>query len=496
MPSSSRIADPRTPVLVGVGTAQDSAPVVELMTAACRSAALDAAAPALLPALDRIVVPQGSWALPDPARAVAARLGARSARTYLGQVGVSQQELIDDALESIAAGRADVVMVVGGEARAFARRGGDESLGADEGVTPDVTLTRPADFIAPIEVAAGTVWPVVQQYALIENALAAHEHQDADALARDVSRLWARFNEVAQGNELAAFPAPRTAASIATPGPKNRPLSHPYNLWHSSQWTVDQAAALLLCSAERAGGAGVPADRYAFPHVALHASHAITLTARKDLHAWPAMAVLGRLAAGHLRAPLGELPLADVYSCFPSSVRVQQRALGLDPEGTPTVTGGMAFAGGPFNNYVLQSTAALIRLLRHRPAERGLVTTVSGMLSKPGLAVWSCSPPPPGRGTLMADVADDAAAATETLPVAAPEASRGPATVASYTVTYETGADGAGDPPRPRRTVIVADLGDGRRTAAACEDESLARRALSESLIGRPVHIDGATFTP
>ncbi len=155
-------------------------------------------------------------------------------------------------------------------------------------------MTRPPDFVAPIEIDAGIVWPPVQQYALIDTALAHHEHIDAPTHRQQVASLWARFNAVAQRNPDAAFPAPRTAEDIATPGPKNRPLAHPYNLWHSSQWTVDQASALLFCSAERATAAGVATDRWVFPRVALHSSQAITLTARRDLHAWPAMGILGR----------------------------------------------------------------------------------------------------------------------------------------------------------------------------------------------------------
>jgi acetyl-CoA C-acetyltransferase len=464
-------------------------PTLELMTRACLAAAADAGVPALLGSVQRIAVPQGSWSLADPAGAIATRLRADNARTYLCQLGVSQQEVIDGALEAIAGGLADVVLVVGGEARAFARAGGAEPH--DPGGTPDVTLTRPPDFMAPIEAAAGTLWPVVQQYALIENALAAHEHQEHDEHTADIARLWARFNAVAQHNDLAAFPTPRSAEDIAQPGTKNRPLSSPYNLWHSSQWTVDQAAALLFCSAERARDAGIAPDRWIFPHVALHASQAITLTARRDLHAWPAMEVLGRTAAASLNQPLAELPIAEIYSCFPAAVRVQQRALGLPPEGTPTVTGGMAFAGGPFNNYVLQSMAAVIDQLRQRPDERGLVTTVSGMLSKPGLAVWSATPPADQRPCLTADLAHEADAATPTRPVATLDATPGPATVVSFTVTYDPD-----DPLRPVRTVIVADRGDGSRTAAACEDESLARHALGTSIIGHTVHVAGATFTP
>jgi acetyl-CoA C-acetyltransferase len=200
------------------------------------------------------------------------------------------------------------------------------------------------------------------------------------------------------------------------------------------------------------------------------------------------MGVLGRAAEAHLGAPLRDVRLAEVYSCFPAAVRVQQRQLGLDPGGTPTLTGGMAFAGGPFNHYVLQSVAMLGRRLRDEPNERGLVTTVSGMLSKPGLAVWSASPP---RGPLfLADLGKEALAATGLRPVIdAPPPSSVSATVASFTVTY-----GGEDGLAPVRTVIVADLADGVRTAATCEDAETARLAVAEGLVGRAVNVKETTF--
>jgi acetyl-CoA C-acetyltransferase len=475
-------------VLVGVGTAASSAPVVELMTAAALAAGIDAGSPSLLGAVDRIAVPQGSWSLSDPGRAVAVRLGATGARSHRYELGVSQQEIISDALSSIARGEADVVLVVGGEARAWARNGGLEPEG-DTG-RPDVTMTRPPDFVAPVEMAAGIVVPPVQQYALIENALAAHEGRDPRSHRDDVATLWARFNQVARSNPLALFPTPRSAADIANPGPKNRPLAAPYNVWHASQWTVDQGSALLFCSARRAEASGVPRERWVFPHVALHVSEAISLTARRDLHAWPAMAALGRAAATHLGRPLSEIPVAEVYSCFPAAVRVQQRELGLDPDGTPTVTGGMSFAGGPFNHFVFMAMASVVPRLRAEPAALGLVTTVCGMLSKPGLAVWSATAPSPDRPALVADLTASAQAHTATRPVARPDDAHGPATVASFTVTYD-----GGTPPAPARTAIVADLADGSRTAASCDDAAIAHLALTESLVGRTVHIADTAFT-
>ena len=303
--------------------------------------------------------------------------------------------------------------------------------------------------------------------------------------------MWARYNAVAAHNPEAAFPQPRTATEIAQAGPHNRPQAAPYNRWHASQWTVNQSSALLICSADRARRAGIAPERWLFPHVALHSSAAVTLTARRHLEEWPAMGVLGRAAAGHLGRPLRELPLAEVYSCFPAAVRVQQRELDLSPLGTPTVTGGMAFSGGPFNHFVLQATRVIGERLRAEPAALGLVTTVSGILSKPGLAVWSATPPA-GNGAvaLRVDMAAETTAATAMVPVVDTPPDASAATVVSFTVTY--GGDGGFDPVR---TVIVADLPDGRRTAATCDDPATARQALAEGLIGHVVSVKDTTFS-
>jgi acetyl-CoA C-acetyltransferase len=475
-------------VLVGLGAAADGAPAVELMTWAVRAAADGAGAPGLLGALDLVLVLQGSWSATHPGRTVAGRVGSPEARALRCEVGVSQQEVINHALRAVAAGECDAVVVVGGEARAWTRDGGVEP--EEEAAPPDEVVTRPLDFVAEVERAAGVVLPPVLQYALIENALAAAEDLTVAAQRDEIAGLWARCNEVARSNPAAAFPSPMSAREIATPGPRNRPLAFPYNRWHASQWTVDQATALLVCSVGRAADAGVPADRWLFPHVALHSSQAVTLTARRHLHAWPGMAALGHAAEAHLGRPLRDLALAEVYSCFPAAVRVQQRALGLDPGGTPTLTGGMAFAGGPFNHFVLQSMVTLAGRLRADPSELGLVTTVSGMLSKPGLAVWSASPPSADRPALVEDLGAQTVAATETVPVVPVAPSDAAATVVSFTVTYG-GADGSD----PARVAIVADLADGVRTAATCEDAATARLALAEGLIGRDVRVKDTTFS-
>ena len=482
--------DPRTPVLVGVGTASDHAEAAELMVQATESALEDAGGRGLAAAVDRIAVPQGSWTYPDPARIVAARIGASEATTHLVELGIPQQGLIDDALAAVLSGTSDVAVVVGGEAKRWARdleKAGHPPVETPQpGVAPDVLRTRGGPLLEPVEV-AHRLWDPVQQYAMIDNALRAAEGRTLAEQRAEIDGLWARMSDVSAANPDAAFGGSRDAAWLGTPSPDNRPLAFPYDKWHSTQWTVNQAAALVVCSVESARRAGVPPERWVFPLVGLESSHAVSLLCRRSIAAWPAMEVLGGTASARIGRPVADVEVIEVYSCFPSAVRIQQRALGLPLDGTPTVTGGMAFAGGPFNNAVLQSVAAVVPRLRADPGALGAVTSVSGLLTKPGLGVWSSHPD--GRPPLLSDLAYEAASVTGVVEaVASLDGYEGPATVATYTVTY--------DGMEPARVVAVCDTADGRRCVALSEDRHVAVTACAEELVGSRVTIGSGTFRP
>ncbi len=480
-------------MLVGVATAQRAAPEpdlepLDLMVEAARGALEDAAgsrAAALAARLGTIAVPEGNWSYPDPARLVAARLGAGRASTIRVEVGVPQHTPIRVALERIARGELDAALVVGAEAKqselAASRSGASvPTTTLPEGTVPDEQWWPHGELMAEAEIAAG-IWAPVEQYACIEHALRAAEGTSPEEHLDRVARLWQRCNQVAAGWPLAAFPTPRSVEFLRAAGPGNRPLASPYAKWHSTQWAVDQGAAMVLCSAGVARELGVPTDRWVFPQVALESSFSLSLTKRAELHRWPAMKVLGDAAAAHLGRDLASIEHAEVYSCFPAAVRVQQRELGLDPEGTPTIMGAMAFAGGPFNNFTYQSTAAVVGRLRADPGSLGLVTTVSGLLTKPALAVWSTEPAP--SGALVADLGDEAAAATGAVEVVGEH--DGPAIVASHTVTY------TGD--EPSSAFVIADLDDGRRWIGRSDDQDLWAASLDTSgeFVGSAVALSG-----
>jgi acetyl-CoA C-acetyltransferase len=192
--------------------------------------------------------------------------------------------------------------------------------------------------------------------------------------------------------------------------------------------------------------------------------------------------VLGRAAEEHLGHALAELELVELYSCFPAAVRVQQRALRLPGDAVPTLTGGEAFAGGPWNNFVLQATAAMVERLRAEPDAKGLVTTLSGLLNKPGLAVYAARPG--NAPLLLGDLATEADRATPRAEVLA--GYRGPARVAAYTVTYDGMA--------PARCTAIADAPGGGRCIATSDDASLASRATHEELVGATIAVEGTRF--
>ena len=449
--------DPRLPVLAGWGVATDrdgTVEAVDLVEAAARRA-VDAA-PALGAAIDVVLVPQGMWRYGDLGRLVAERLGA-SARTVLAELGVLQQTLLTRAAEDVAAGRADVVLVCGGEARAPSAAGpAPETPSAGP---PDEVLRPAGEIITRLEIERGLAVPAAQ-YALVDTALAADEGDDLDALRRRLGELWSAFSAVAVGNPDAWDRTGYGPDEIVSPGPGNRMIATPYTKRLCSQWNVSTAAALVVCSVEAARRAGMPDAGWVFPVAAAESNAMVPLTARRDLSRSAGFRLAGARALQLAGTSVDAVDHLDLYSCFPAAVRVQARELGVDGERPLTVTGGMTFAGGPLNNYVLQSTAAMADRLRGTPAT-GMVTTVSGMLTKQGVAVWSGRPP---AAFHSAEVGAETRRATSLVQVV--DEADGEGVVAGWTTLHERGT--------PTATVAVVDLPGGTRTVATGEPRDLA----------------------
>lgn len=478
--------DPRTPVIVGVGqtlrrpeTLEGVPEPAEMMIDALRLAADDAVPGArLLEAADSIrVVELLSWRYANPGALLAERLGAsprETMRTATG--GNSPQALLNRTAEDIQRGDLDVALIAGAEAmysRLLARKTKDWlEWTTQPAETPEPVLVgddRPGTNEG--EMARSVAIPT-QIYPVFENALRAKAGRSIDDHQIAVSELWSRFAAVAAKNPNAWSPEKRSPEEIRTVTPDNRMIGFPYPKLMNSNLQVDQAAAVIVCSVDAARRLGVPDDRWVFPHSGADGHDHWWVSERDDLASSPAIRACGREALGLAGIGIDDVAHVDLYSCFPSAVQVSAAELGLALDRQLTVTGGLCFAGGPGNNYVTHSIAAMTDAVRADPRSFGLVTAVGWYLTKHGIGVYSTTPPASGfRAVKPQDEIDSSPRREQAVE------HKGPATVESYTVMYER--DGS-----PALGIVACLLDDGRRTWGNTRDNDLLQEMVTTDPIG------------
>ncbi|MCD9624858.1 hypothetical protein [Rhabdothermincola salaria] len=488
--------EPSTPVVVsaaavthhaGEGFVPTSATALMLEAAHDAVAGLGSAGRDVAQRVGAVWVPHGTWPEADPGRAVAAAIGAPSARSVRGELGVLQHTLLAQGVRAVADGSVEVALVVGGENRwsgVVAGKAGEAVPAAPSVATeqePDEVLTPDDMIISAVEIERDLT-TAAHQYAIIESALRHHDGRTVEAHQAFLGELWGRFAAIAAATPSAWDRRGLSPEAITTVTDSNRLIAAPYPKWLVSQWNVDQAAALFVTTAATAERLGVPRDRWVFPLAMAESNLVVPLTERADLHRWPALAVCGDRALGAAGVALGDIGPVDLYSCFPAAVQVAARELSLGLERDLTLTGGMTFGGGPFDNYVLQSAVAMVERCRAAGSDVvGLTTAVSGLLTKPAVTVWSAGDP--RRETEVLDVTAAAREATATRPVDAEAVGTG--VVVGHTVIprREGGSRAIAvvEVERPDATTV--------RTVGLSDDDAQVRRFLAEDLVGTRVEL-------
>jgi acetyl-CoA C-acetyltransferase len=466
---------------------------VDLIVGALRRAADDTGSTRdVLVTADSVwVVQMLSWRYTQPAALVAQRVGATPRDTAVTPMGGNEpQALLNQACRDIAAGQRDLVLIGGAEAwRSRSAHGGKE-LGwtsLDDGAEPDRRTGDDAALNHPAEMARQVLMPT-QVYPLFEQALRHAAGRSVDDHLGHVGELWARFSEIAAGNPHAWLQQALTPEEIRTPSPTNRWIWWPYTKVMNSNNAVEQGAGVIVASAERAEALGVPRDRWIFPWAGAEAHDHYAVSHRADLCSSPAIRLAGRAVLSLAGVGIDDVAHVDLYSCFPSAVQVAAAELGLGLDRDLTVTGGLSFAGGPWNNYVTHSMAAMLDVLRRDPGAIGLVTANGGYLTKHALTLYSTEPPASsGSGFRWASVQDE----VDALPrreVAEQLDSGLSGEIESWVVGHDR--DG-----RPERAIAAVLLDDGRRAwADSTHPDTLAELVSGAEQIGRSTKLthDGA----
>ena len=481
--------DPRTPVVIGV--AQRSQRVdrgepelepVDLMVVAGR-AALEDAGITDPSAIDSVrTVGLLSWRYTDPGSLVAERLGVGHAvdSGISAMGGNSPQMLLNQTALDIQAGEVSCVLLAGAESwrtRMKYRATGDtpDWTTEPEGTEPAREIGTAVEMNHEAETALGIFLPI-QVYPMFEQARRHHLGRTMEEHLPELGGLWSRFSEVAARNPHAWIQEPLSPEEVVTPSPTNRMVGMPYTKVMNSNNAVEQSAAVLLCSVEVAERLGVPRDRWVFPLAGSDAHEHPYVSHRDTLYTAPAVGIAGRAALAEAGLTIDDIDHVDLYSCFPVAVQVGADELGLDLDRQLTLTGGLSFAGGPWNNYVMHSIAAMVEALRADPGSTGLVWANGGYLTKHAFGIYSTEPPADGFRHAHPQDEIDALPSRE---VAADH--DGEATIETWTVMH--GKDG-----EPEQGIVAMLLDDGRRAWGTTDDADALATLVAEDVIGRRVH--------
>lgn len=479
--------DPRTPVLVGAGQVRQRVDDPEraqeplaLMTRAAEAAADDAGSRALLSKLDAVFVPRGLWDYSNPGALLKDAFAVGNARTALGPIsGSTVQWMLSRMAGAIAAGRSDIGLLVGAEAERSRRRAKargvalrwteqsdsepDERFGGDQldfGWWEQRYRARP-----------------IQAFSMYENALRAHRGEGLEAHRSRVAELWARFARVASTNPHAWIQDAPDAKEIATPGPDNPWVAYPYTKRMVANMVVDLGAAVIVCSLEAARRHGISEDRMVFLQAATDAARRCGVPERLAYHDEPVMGLAGRRALALAGAGPEDIDCVDLYSCFPSSVQIAAAELGFPLDRDLTVTGGLTFAGGPFNSYVLHAIATTMDRLRAAPGTRGFVSSVGGYMSKHAFGVYGTEPNEGGFAHECLDAEADSLATRRGL-----AEYEGAAQVETYCVL-------AGSARRSESLLFACLTEAGERSFGISRDPALLEAVTNEELCGLRVRL-------
>jgi acetyl-CoA C-acetyltransferase len=481
----TRSADPRQLCVIGAAqhTVRDGDAPEPLIswTDRAREAVQAAGVESVLSQLDSIqVVYCQSWPYDDPVGRLADALGASPRHQhYSGIGGTVPQELVNRTAAAMHRGEIDLALLCSAETLATvraAKKRGERLPWSHRKSTPFPWEPPHTSELAHEVVQAWETFP------LWDTARRARRGHSLADDAAEAAAVMAAMTNVAARNPHAWRPTVLDAATVGTPTPENRYVGWPYTKHEVAVMDVDMSAALLLATAEKADALGVPEERRMYLGGWAYAEDPWSIAERTDMSRSEGMSVVGRQALSHAGIDLDGVDAFELYSCFPSSVRLACDALGLaldDPRGH-TVTGGLPYAGGPASGYLVHAIASAFDRLSATPG-RVLVTGVGMHMAKHVAAVWESTPQEENRS-----VASDPAETQAQVDAGQPRRPlltdySGPATVCAYTVAH--GRDGS-----PHRGLVVLDTPDGRALARVHEADLLAD-AESRELVGAEVAV-------
>ena len=384
-------------VVVGISAIQQKGnfenldEALHLMDKAVKEALSDSGNELVKDYIDEIRIPKGFWRYRDPGKWIARNNNFKNIpTTYVTKIGVLQQNLINEACQKIETGEINASIILGGEARFKQLRAVIEKkeyfeTKLDE--NPDFYIKAKEDLYGDEELAElGAM--AVGYYATMETAIRKNDGEGIEEHQNNIALMYEEFSKIASENKDGWLNHPYAKEDILETSKKNKMLAYPYNKLHCTSWNVNQSAAIIICSEELANELEIDNKKRVYPISSSENNHMIAIQQRPKLYESLGMTYAANSINKMIERLDIKLDAYDLYSCFPAAIKMFTKSMGLDSEIPKTVTGSMPYAGGPLNSFVIHSTVKMIQKIRALEVKYGLITGVSGMMTKQSFCIW------------------------------------------------------------------------------------------------------------
>ena len=457
-----------------------------LMDQAVKEALSDSGNKSIKDHIDEIRIPKGFWRYRDPGKWIAKNNDFKSIpTTYVTKIGVLQQNLINEACLKIENGEINASIILGGEARYKQLRSVIEKkeyfeTKLDE--NPDFYIKAKEDLYGDEELEElGAM--AVGYYATMETALRKNDDENIEEHQNNIASMYEEFSKVASNNEDAWLDHPYSKKEILETSKKNKMLAYPYNKLHCTSWNVNQSAALIICSEKLANKLEIDNKKRVYPISSSENNHMIAIQQRPKLYESLGMIYAAKSINRMMEKLDIKLDAYDLYSCFPAAVKMFSKSLELGSETPKTITGSMPYAGGPLNSFVIHSTVKMIQKIRALEARYGLVTGVSGMMTKQSFCVW-------GKEYQEQFIFDDVTerAKLDEIPVALSNIEEGEGEIIGYTIIE--GSEHAS------KAVLYLDDEKKHRKVVSSIDKNFINLLMEEEWVGEKIKFKGGKVIP
>ena len=426
-----------------------------------------------------------SWSYEDAPSELSEMLKIHpSLKHFSSSGGNTSQRLLNKAAVSISKEESKMILITGGEAW--------NSFTLNRKGKLDLNWPEKKDSIFP----EGGEWKTLNEfeskyglntpsfsYALFETALRAASDRGLEDHQQYIGKLYEKFNEVAFNNPYTSAKEKLSVQEIITPTPTNRIVNHPYTKYMCSNPFVNISGAILMTNQEYAEELNIDPSKWVYLMGGATLENEFDITPRPNLLSSPAVEHASRISLAQAGLKLGDIDMFDFYSCFPSMVQIIRNTLQIEEDDPRplTVTGGMSFFGGPWNNYSMHPVVTAVDLIRKDPSLKIMVVANGGYNTKESVGIYGKQPPKKHWGTEEVSTAQEEISKGELLNVV--EEANGILTIEAYTIVYNKAG-------KPTMGIMLGHLEDGSRTLAMLLPDTMTLNQLSyQELVGRKFHV-------